>query len=469
VSAGSKKAPLFVVGLGASAGGLEPFQQIVREIPKDSGMAYVLVQHINPNHSSMLVHILSRVTATAVMEIEDGMRVLPNHIYVLPPNASMAMSKGLLRLMPRIEIAGKLVCIDYFFHTLALDRNNRAMGVVLSGTASDGVVGLKSIKANGGVTFAQTPDSARFAEMPVHAIRAGCVDYILPPEQIAGKILEIGQAPPREHATPVPAPSGSRDKIEEVSSMLWSIKPGAYSPHEKQMFRNALDYRMKAQRAGSIEKYAEKLRTDAGEVEALYEDLLARFAGFFKDPEVFAVLKRSVFPQMLGRSAAKIWVPGCSTGEEPYSLAINILEYVRQNKLATPVQIFATDVSDSSLNKARRAAYAENMMIGVSQERRWEFFVPAEGGFRVAGAVRGLCVFGRHDVTNDPPFSRLDMIFMRNMITYLHESEHEKIFSQFHYGLNPKGYLVLGAGESVDVPSQLFETVDAVHQVYRKR
>lgn len=458
---------MFVVGLGASAGGLDPFRQILKNIRKNSGMAYVLVQHISPHHASALPAILSRVAPIPVGEIEDGMRVRSDRIYVLPPNASVALSRGVLRVMPRIEVAGRPVCIDYFFQTLALERDRRAMGVLLSGTASDGVLGLKSIKAKGGITFAQSPDSADFAELPIRAIEAGCVDYVLPPDEIAGKIMQLSRT--AAPSSRVPERSPLADRVEQIAGLLWSVDPAQYSPHEKEIFRRAFDRRMKASGSRTVATYSEKLRSDASEMEALYGELVARLAGFFRDPEIYDVLRRSVFPKILDGRATRIWVPGCSTGEEPYSLAVSLVEHAQNHGRRIPIEVFGTDVSDSNLRKARRGVYAASLFIGVSRERLARFFAPVNGSYRVNRSIREVCIFGRHDAVRDPPFPRLDLIFARTMTAWSDPDERRTLLSQFYLGLNARGFLVLGAGKSVDIPRRMFDVVDPSHRIFRKR
>jgi two-component system, chemotaxis family, CheB/CheR fusion protein len=494
VSAGEPSIPVtpVVVGIGASAGGLEAFSKLLAALPLDTGMAFVLVQHLDPTHESLLTELLGRTTGLKVTEIVDGLSVEANHVFVIPPTANLTIRQGVLKLSPRVAGRGSHSSIDDFMASLALDLGHRAIGVVLSGTASDGTLGLEAIKAEGGITFAQDPKSARFDAMPRSAIAADVVDFVLPPEQIAAELTRLAKEPylgqgvvakikgsslaksdttssesePRES---MPDPKG----FERILALLHDGRGVDFSLYRASTVRRRIDRRMMLDGISSAQEYAERLRAQPQELEALYQDLLIGVTSFFRDPHAFECLQREVFPGLVkDRTADKsvrIWVSGCSTGQEAYSLAMAFLEFTAKAGINVPLQIFATDLNDATLERARAGLYANGLLQNVSKERLKRFFTEeSDGHYRIRKSVRELVVFARQNVFADPPFSRLDLISCRNLLIYLDPVLQARVIPTFHHALKPGGVLLLGASETVGRFTELFATLDNRCRLYSK-
>ncbi len=465
-----------VVGVGASAGGLEAFSQLLGHLPPKTGMAFVLVQHLDPTHESMLTEILAKATTKPVVGVKDGMRVEPDRVYVIPPNTIMAMSGGVLRLTSRTATRGPYMPIDSFFRSLALDRKNQAIGVILSGSASDGTLGLKAIKEEGGITFAQDEHSAKFAGMPRTAIAAGIVDFVLSPNGIADKLATIGRHPyiiPSRTTKPETVFSERADDLAKIFSMVRLGTGVDLTYYKDDSVRRRILRRMVLHRIEGLEHYVRYIEHHPAEVAALYQDILINVTSFFREPETLEALDRKVFPHLVEHRAAKdpirVWVPGCSTGEGAYSLAIALLEFMGERNISFPVQIFGTDINEAAITKARAGVYTENIKLHVLPERLGRFFATVDGNLKVVKAVRDLCVFARQDVTKDPPFSRLDLISCQNVLIYLKPVLQKRVMTIFHYALKPTGYLVLGTSESIGTCTDLFALVDKKHKVYSKK
>jgi len=468
--------PFPIVGIGASAGGLEAFTQLLAYLPNDTGMAFVLVQHLDPKHESMLTELLSRATMMPVSQVKDGMPAEPDHVYVIPPNTNMAILHGILHLMPRAATHGQHLPIDYFLRSLAEDQKSRAIGVILSGTASDGALGLKAIKADGGITFAQDEKTAKYDGMPRSAIAAGYVDFILPPEKIAHELARIGRHPYVTHVktekTNALLPEAG-DELNKILILVRSATSIDFSYYKLSTIKRRIVRRMVLHKIDELATYTKYLHSNPNEVEALYNDILINVTSFFREPETFEALAKEVFPAMTQNRPAeqpiRIWVPGCSTGEEPYSIAIGLLEYLGEKATNTPMQIFATDISEVTIEKARAGVYLENITLDVSPERLRRFFVRLENGYQISKTIRDMCVFARQDVTKDPPFSRLDLISCRNVLIYLGPILQKKVMPIFHYALKPTGFLMLGSSETIGGFSDLFALVDKKHKFYSKK
>jgi len=470
-------APFPIVGIAASAGGLEAFTELLGHLPVDTGMAFVLIQHLAPDHKSLLCEILARETKMPVSEVQDGVAVEPNQVYVIPPNTKMVLSKGVLQLSPREKIYGKYMPGDAFFTSLAIDREHKAIAVVLSGGDGDGSLGLKAIKAAGGMTFAQCQDTAKFDSMPNTAVATGNVDFILPPEKIAEELANYSRSPllsstislAKVEESPEPG-----DALATIFALLKSTTGVDFSHYKPTTIARRIQRRMVLYKLESLDDYAEHLRQNSAEVKALYEEILIHVTSFFRDLEVFEKLKELVFPTITQNKSAnapiRIWVAGCSTGEEVYSIAICLLEFLGDRVIQPPIQIFATDISEAAIGKARSGFYLENQMVDVSPERRTRFFIRTEegGSYRICKAVRELCVFARQDLGSDPPFSNLDLVSCRNVLIYLGESLQKKVMPIFHYSLNPTGFLLLGTSESTGKFSSLFTSVDKKSKIYAK-
>ncbi|MEG4864787.1 MULTISPECIES: chemotaxis protein CheB [unclassified Microcoleus] len=471
------EAPFPIVGIAASAGGLEAFTGLLSHLPVDTGMAFVLIQHLAPDHKSLLTEILARQTKMPVSEVKDGMAVEPNQVYIIPPNTKMVLCKGVLQLSPREKIYGKYMPGDAFFTSLATDRGHKAIAVVLSGGDGDGSLGLKAIKAAGGMTFAQCQDTAKFDSMPNTAVATGNVDFVLPPEKIAEELANYsgsGLLTSTISLAKVEESPEPGDALATIFALLKSTAGVDFSHYKPTTIARRIQRRMVLYKLENLDDYAEYLRQNAAEVTALYEEILIHVTSFFRDPEAFENLKELVFPAITQNKSPdapiRIWVAGCSTGEEVYSIAICLLEFLSDRDLSPPIQIFATDISETAIGKARSAIYSENQMVDVSPERRDRFFIRAEEGssYRICKAVRELCVFARQDLGSDPPFSNLDLVSCRNVLIYLGESLQKKVMPIFHYSLNAAGFLLLGSSESTGKFSYLFTSVDKKYKIYAK-
>ncbi|UNU18772.1 response regulator [Microcoleus vaginatus PCC 9802] len=471
-------APFPIVGIAASAGGLEAFTELLSHLPIDTGMAFVLIQHLDPTHKSLLTEILARRTQMPVNEVKDGIAVEPNQVYVIPPNTKMVVCKGVLQLSPREKIYGKYMPGDAFFSSLAIDRGHKAIAVVLSGGDGDGSLGLKAIKAAGGMTFAQCQDTAKFDSMPNTAVATGNVDFVLPPEKIAEELAKYSHSPLLTCTITLAKVEESTepgDALATIFALLKSTTGVDFSHYKPTTVARRIHRRMVLYKLESLDDYAQHLRQNSAEVKALYEEILIHVTSFFRDPEAFEKLKKLVFPTITQNKSAnapiRIWVAGCSTGEEVYSIAICLLEFLGDRVIPPPIQIFATDISEAAIGKARSGFYLENQMVDVSPERRTRFFIRPEagGGYRIRKAVRELCVFARQDLGSDPPFSNLDLVSCRNVLIYLGESLQKKVMPIFHYSLNPTGFLLLGTSESTGKFSSLFTGLDKKNKIYAKK
>ena len=473
----SRRALFPIVGVGASAGGLEAFTQLLKTLGSGTEMAYVLVQHLDPSHESALTDLLARATEMPVRQVTDATPVEPNHVYVIPPNVDMTISQGTLRLTPRTETRGHHMPIDRFLRSLAEDQRSNAIGIILSGTASDGTLGLTAIKAEGGITFAQDEKSAKFDGMPQNAIAAGCVDFVLPPDAIGRELARIRAhpylAPSSSSRTAELVPDGD-PRLKDILHLLRTANEVDFSDYKPATVKRRILRRMALQRIGKLKEYVQFLRHHPSEVDALYEDILIKVTSFFRDPDAFEALKTEVFPSILKHRSPvepiRIWVPGCSTGEETYSQAIALLEFLRNRRADIPFQLFGTDLGQGSIEKARAGIYPQSIAADVSPERLRRFFVKVEGGYRINKMIRDVCVFARQNLLQDPPFSRIDVISCRNVLIYLGPVLQKRIMPIFHYALRPRGFLMLGGAEGViGTASDLFELMDRKHKIYCRK
>ncbi|MEG3933689.1 chemotaxis protein CheB [Microcoleus sp. T3_B1] len=453
-----------VVAIGASAGGLEAFLQLLSHLPIDTGMAFVIIQHMLPNQGSGLSLILGRSTQMPVHEVTDGMLIAPNQVYVIPANFSMTIERSVLKLTPRGKRKGVFMSVDIFMFSLAEERGNKSIGVILSGGDSDGAQGLKAIKAAGGITFAQCEDTAQVSSMPNTAAATGQVDFILPPEKIAYKIAEIGRHPYM---------MASSLAIAMIYSLLRAAAGVDFTHYKQTTLKRRIHRRMLLYKLERIEDYAQYLQNTPAEVTALYHDVLIHVTSFFRDPESFDALSSNVFPAIVKDKSPKkpirIWIAGCSTGEEAYSMAICLLEFLAARSTNLPIQIYATDISENAIAIARAGFYTNAQVADISPERLNRFFVPVEGGYQIAKPVRELCVFARQNLIGDPPFSRMDLITCRNVLIYLTPLLQKKLLPMFHYGLGPAGFLLLGTSETVGEFSILFAVFDKKNKIYTKK
>src|SRR6267142_5699969 len=463
--------PFPVVCIGASAGGLEAFTHLLSALPTDTGMAFVLVSHLSPSHASHLAEILSRATHLPVNEVKDEPRVEPNCVYVIPPDSNMIIAQGSLKLIPRHKVDGRHHPIDLFLESLAHDQKHKSIAVILSGTGSDGTMGMDEIKAAGGITFAQD-ESAAYEGMPRSAMMAGTVDFRLAPAEIARELGKIAHhAYVRTDGPPERIVDGA--KTVQILRLLHQSSGVDFSNYKAATLRRRIARRMALHKVETLPEYAEYLRDHPVELDALFQDILINVTSFFRDPETFELLKTRVFPGIAAEhtssDAIRMWVVGCSTGEEAYSLAIVFSEFMEQEGRTWPVQIFATDLNGTGIERARTGLYPKSVAERVSPERLRRYFYELDGKYRVAKAIRDMCVFAKHDVLDDPPFSRMDLISCRNLLIYLEPVLQQDLMPILHYALKPSGWLWLGASETTGQFPELFKVEDAKHRLYLKK
>src|SRR5262245_16578523 len=463
-----------VVGIGASAGGFEALSQLLHALPVDSGLALVVVQHLAPQHDSALVSLLGGRTSIPVVQAAEGMRVERNRVHVVPPNVQMGITPdGLLHLAPRPSDRGQYNPIDFFFRFLGEAVQDQSIGVILSGTASDGAAGVRAIKAMGGITFAQKPDTARYDGMPRAAISSGFVDLVLAPEEIAAELVRIARQEFDPAAAAGSVPALEENVLERIFGLLRGATGVDFKKYKLPTIRRRIQRRMLLHRIPDLEHYVSRLEERPAEVQALYRDILIHVTHFFRAPDCFEALAGAVGPTILeGRGdeePIRAWVAGCASGEEAYSLAIVLLEQLGERAGGVPIQIFATDLSEESIERAREGVYPETIAADVSPERLRRFFVRQDGGYRISKMVRDLCVFARQDLTRDPPFSRLDLILCRNVLIYMGTELQRKVLAVLHYALKPKGVLVVGRAEAIGPRADLFSLVDKKNRIYEKK
>jgi two-component system, chemotaxis family, CheB/CheR fusion protein len=507
-----------IVGIGASAGGLEAFTKLLNKIPPDTGLGFVLVPHLDPERESALAQILGRDSSLPVCEANNMMRVEADHVYIIAPNTSMSLAQGRLQLEPRQPDGHQQRTIDVFFNSLAHEQRDRAMGVILSGTASDGTMGLEAIKAEGGITFAQD-ESAKYNSMPSNAIASGCVDFVLPPDDIAKELVRIAKhlnshevpgiggfngdvesgavqqeradatRPTGEEGRSRRIPMGTRlgaeaggadrtsgnDAGNGSNTILLLLRKHAgvdFSQYKPNTIQRRIARRMVLRGHRTLRDYHSFLQDNPKELDALYADILISVTSFFRNQDTFDTLARRIIPDLIGQrddKPCRVWVPGCSTGQEAYSIAMTFMEAMDQAPHPRRIQIFATDLNENLLETARRGSYLKALVHDVSPERLRRFFRQQDGHYRVIKTLRDMVIFARQNLFADPPFSQIDLISCRNVLIYLEPSLQKRAISTFHYALNPGGYLLLGASESIGSVTNLFEPVDRKHKLYLKK
>ncbi|MBX9603724.1 MAG: PAS domain S-box protein [Bryobacteraceae bacterium] len=468
--AGERTNGIRIAGVGASAGGLEAISDLLKGLPPEPNLAIVVVQHLEPHRESHLAEILAQSSQMPVEQVMDGTRVERNRVYVIPPNTAIAVREGVLHLSPRDQNASPHHPIDAFFRSLAQDQGERAVAVVLSGTASDGSEGLRAVKAAGGITFSQDEASAKYGGMPHSAAMTGAVDFVLPPGEIARGLSEVAQARLE------PARAGPPEPEEELLQRILSIVAAEgrvnFGDYKENTVRRRIQRRMALHGAGSLAEYVELLETQPREAGELFRDMLINVTSFFREPEVFAELSRQIGAYVEGRNADdpfRVWVAGCSTGEEAYSTAIVVLEALERVSKPRRVQIIATDVSEAAIDKARAGLYPAAIEQEVSRKRLDRHFTRVDSGYRISQAIRDRCIFARHDLTADAPFSRLDLVVCRNVLIYIAAHAQRRIMPLLHYSLNPGGILVLGSAETAEGPGDLFAPLNAEHKIFARR
>ena len=475
-----------IVGIGASAGGLKAFGEFFSAMPADSGMAFVLVQHLAPDHKSILCELISRYTSMQVFEVEDGMTVQINCVYVIPPSRDMALLHGTLQLIDPHVHHGQRLSIDYFFRSLAQDQHELAIGIVFSGTACDATLGLSAIKGEGGLVMAQSPDSAEFDGMPRSAIATGLMDYELPPGEMPAKLMDYATHAFRNRVrltagttagTTAVTRAITRDgsALKKIFVLLRSFTGHDFSQYKPSTISRRIERRMAVNGIETIDNYVRYLQDAPAEGIALFRDLLIGVTNFFRDPEAFKFLEEQGVPKLFeGRppgSTIRVWSAGCSTGEEAYSLAILLQERLEALGQSHTLQIFGTDIDERAIATARAARYPTSIAADITPARLKRFFTPEPGGtaYRVHKSIRDLLIFSQHDLIKDPPFSKIDLVSCRNLLIYLDADLQKRIFPLFHYTMNPDGMLFLGTSETVSGFDDLFAALDRRAKLYRRK
>jgi two-component system CheB/CheR fusion protein len=462
-----------IVGIGASAGGLEALEQFLGNVPQASGMAFVVIQHLDPTHKGIMPELLQRITKMEVIRVKDRLKVKPNCVYVIPPNTSMSILNGALHLFEPVETRGLRLPVDFFFRSLAEDQQEHSIGIVLSGMGSDGTQGLLAIKEKSGIVLVQDPASAKFDAMPRSAIDTVLVDIVASANELPSKLIAY-----LEH-TPIGKPSMDleiKDKsaLEKIIILLRADTGHDFSLYKKNTVYRRIERRMGIHQINKISGYVHFLQENPKELSILFKELLIGVTSFFRDPKVWENLKEKALPAMLANllhgHELRAWVPGCSTGEEAYSLAIIFKEALEQIRPQTGIslQIFATDIDIDAIDKARKGVYRENIVADISPNRLSRFFVKADNGYRVNAEIREMIVFAPQNVTKDPPFTKMDIISCRNLMIYMESELQKKLLSLFSYSLNPGGILLLGTAETIGDMTKVFSPVEAKSRIYRR-
>ncbi len=462
-----------IIGIGASAGGLEALELFLKNVSDGSGMAFVIVQHLDPTRKDLMVELLQRITPLQVIQVMERTVVKPNCIYVIPPNKDMSIFHGMLHLFEPAEPRGLRLPIDYFFRSLADDRQEQSVGVILSGMGTDGTLGLSAIKEKGGVVFVQDPVSAKFDSMPTSAIEAGLADVIAPVEELPLKITAYLKYKPSIDRSEPALTEKTKSSFDKVMIMLRSKTGHDFSLYKKTTVYRRLERRMGIHQIDNIATYVRLLQENPQELELLYKELLIGVTNFFRDPEAWEQLKTEALPELLDgdkKQTLRAWVPGCATGEEAYTLAIIFKEMVEMIKPVQELslQIFATDISQEAINKAREAVYPANISADVSPERLERYFVQVESGFQVTKSIREMVVFAQQNIIMDPPFTKLNFLSCRNLLIYLTPELQKKIIPLFHYSIKSGGFLLLGNAETVGSYTNLFEPLAGKSRLYRR-
>jgi two-component system CheB/CheR fusion protein len=458
-----------VVGVGASAGGLEALIELFGGLSPEPGMAFLVAVHLDPHQKSHLPEILGKTTRMPVRQVAEGMAVRANQVYLLPPNTNMALTDGHLMLTPRSHAPGSHMPIDHLFRSLAAVQGGQAVGIVLSGGGTDGALGIQAIKSEGGITFAQDEKTAKHPSMPRAAILDGTIDYVLRPRDMARELERIGGHPYTRQVEPLPEPHA----FDGILGLLRTRTAVDFTHYKQSTTKRRILRRMALRGMEDVRSYLRFLRDDPVELQNLYQDFLIRVTQFFRDPEAFEALKDKVFPTLVkerqGGQPLRIWVAGCSTGEEVYSLLIVLLEYLEHLPQAPPIKVLATDLNESALEKARSGVYLDNIEIDVSPDRLRRFFIRQDGHYQISKAIRELCVFSRHNLVSDPPFGHIHLVSCRNVLIYMDAALQRRVLPVLHYALNPDGILFLGSSESVGNYGELFDVVDVRHRLFAKK
>jgi two-component system CheB/CheR fusion protein len=463
-----------IVGIGASAGGLEALEQFLRHVPAGSGMAFVIVQHLDPTHKGIMPELLQRVTGMKVIQVKDRTRVRPDCVYVIPPNKDMSILHGVLHLLAPAAPRGLRLPIDFFLRSLAQDQQERSIGVVLSGMGSDGTLGLRAIKENAGVALVQEPATAKFDAMPRSAIDAGLADIVAPVDELPGKIMAFLQRTPLLASGEMALHEKMQSALEKAVILLRAHTGHDFSLYKRNTLYRRIERRMGIHQIDKMAAYVRYLQENSQELDLLFKELLVGVTSFFRDPAAWEQLREQAIPALMAdRSAGhplRAWVPGCSTGEEAYSLAIVFKEALEQVKPKGRVslQVYATDLDGDAIGKARQGFFPENIAADMSPERLSRFFSKEDHGYRVRNEIREMVIFAPQNLIMDPPFTKLDILSCRNLLIYLTPEAQKKLVPLFHYSLSPGGILFLGSAETIGDFTDLFAPLGGKLRIYRR-
>ncbi|MDR3405856.1 MAG: chemotaxis protein CheB [Chthoniobacter sp.] len=473
VADGGRERRFPIVGIGASAGGLEALEELFAHMPNDTGMAFVVITHQHPEHTSLLPELLGRVTHLKVLAATDGLKVEPNHVYVIPPGGDLAILNGTLHWMETKVKEVPHLPINYFFRSLAEDQKEKAIGIILSGTGTDGTLGLRAIKGEGGMAMAQDVQSAKFAGMPESALATGLVDCELPAGEMPKRLVAYARGPYLAAAHIKEPPDVLTAPLQKIFVLLRSRTGNDFSWYKSNTIHRRIERRMNLHQIKGRAQYVRYLQENPSEIDNLFKDLLISVTSFFRDPEAFEVLAKSVLPAWLkslpDEYTLRIWVPGCATGEEVFSIAILIREGMEAANRRSHVQIFGTDLDGDAIEAARLGQYPDSIAADVSAGRLERYFVGENGRYRVRKDIREMAIFAVQNVIKDPPFTRLDIISCRNLLIYLNADLQRRLLPIFHYALKPGGLLFLGSSETVGGLTDLFEVVDKKWKIFRRK
>jgi len=463
-----------IVGIGASAGGLEAFESLFSNMPSDSNIAFIIVQHLDPKHKSIMSALLKKYTTMTIFEVEDGMKIKPNCIYLNPPSKNMTIINGTLHLIDPTERHSTNLPIDSFFRSLSEDQSEKAICIILSGTGSDGTLGLKAIKGAGGMVMVQEEKQAKYDGMPRSAIDTGLVDYVLPVEKMGQELLKYLQHPyieAPEKATITP--QQFQNYIQKIFMLIRSQTGHDFSHYKQNTIRRRIERRLAVHQIANVADYIRYLQQTPVEVDALFKDLLITVTNFFRDPEAFDILKNkgllSLLEKVPANSAFRVWVPGCATGEEAYSIAMLLVDAMTKMKKHINIQIFATDIDEEAIETARQALYPESIAADVSAEQLQRFFIKEGNLYRIKKEIREMVIFAMQNLIKDPPFSKLNLVSCRNVLIYMEQVLQKKIVPLFHYTLIPDGILFLGSSESIGEFTDLFSPLDTKWKIFKRR
>jgi two-component system, chemotaxis family, CheB/CheR fusion protein len=461
----------FYVGIGASAGGLDALKKFLSNVPDNSGMAYLIVQHLDPVHKSALVDILSRSTSMNVMEVKDGVQVKPDHVYIIPPNNDMGILNGKLQLMKPLQPHGLRLPINYFFTSLAQDQKEKSIGIILSGYGSDGTIGLKAIKANGGIILAQDPSTAGSDGMPTSAVKTELVDIILSPEEMPEKLISYSRSSNKILKKILTPEDETIQALRKIFILIRDKRGHDFSQYKKSTINRRIARRMNIHQIDEISQYLQFLRENPHEIDQLFNEFLINVTHFFRDPEALETLKEEALREMIDEKSEldiiRVWVPGCSSGEEVYSIAIILKELLEETGKHLEIQIFGTDLDSNSIKTARSGTYPVSISSDVSSERLNKFFYKKDSLYVIKKDIRDLIIFSDHNILTDPPFTKLDLITCRNLLIYLEIEAQEKVLSKFNYSLKQDGILFLGTSESIGDFLDSFSVVDSKWKIFR--